>query len=266
MRQALLLSLFVICAFACGTYNPIALSPSNRLKAGINKRWIVVSIMTTKRADSCICKVLLADDHRIFRDGLKLLLASLPGVRIVAETDRLDTLKALVLEAQPDLMVLDYHMPGGDTAALLSYFRQRFPELKIVMLTGAQSAVVLKQLMDLEPDAVLLKQGSGEQLLASLQKVIAGERVILKEVQSLAQEADVPLTARELQVLKLIYDGSSNSEMAQVLSLSAKTVDKHRENLMRKMGTNNVAQLVRKVHALRLWESEVPLNEIQSPD
>jgi DNA-binding NarL/FixJ family response regulator len=205
-------------------------------------------------ASPSITRVVLADDHRIFRDGLKLLLATLPGVRIVAETDRLDTLKALIAEHSPDVLILDYHMPGGDTGATASYLRQRYPEMKLVMLTGAQSPVVLKQLTDLGVDAVLLKQGSGQDLIASLQQVIAGRRVFPSNVQELAAQADLDLTPRELQILKLIYDGRSNSEMAEQLSLSPKTVDKHRENLMRKLGTNNVAQLVRKVHALNLWE------------
>jgi DNA-binding NarL/FixJ family response regulator len=199
--------------------------------------------------------VVLADDHRIFRDGLKLLLATLPGVRIVAETDRLDTLKALIAEHSPDVLILDYNMPGGDTGATASYLRQRYPEMKLVMLTGAQSPVVLKQLTDLGVDAVLLKQGSGQDLITSLQQVIAGRRVFPSNVQELAAQADLDLTPRELQILKLIYDGRTNSEMAEQLSLSPKTVDKHRENLMRKLGTNNVAQLVRKVHALNLWEA-----------
>jgi DNA-binding NarL/FixJ family response regulator len=210
--------------------------------------------MAFKTTIDSTLKVLLADDHRIFRDGLKLLLASLPWVRIVAEADRLDTLKVLVQESAPDLMVLDYHMPGGDTGALLAYFRQRYPEMKLVMLTGAQSPVVLKQLVDLRADAVLLKQSSGAHLVQSLEKVVAGERVVSPEVQALVDAADVQLTARELQILKLIYDGLSNSEIAQAFSLSAKTVDKHRENLMRKLGTSNVVQLVHKVHELRLWE------------
>lgn len=205
-------------------------------------------------ASQSITRIVLADDHRIFRDGLKLLLATLPGVHIVAETDRLDTLKAVVAEHSPDLLLLDYHMPGGDTGAIASYLRQRYPEMKLVMLTGAQSAVVLKQLMDLGADAVLLKQGSGQDLVASLQQVIAGRRVLPSDVRELAAQADLDLTARELQILKLIYDGHSNSEMAEQLSLSPKTVDKHRENLMRKLGINNVAQLVRKVHDLKLWE------------
>ncbi|MDT8997900.1 response regulator transcription factor [Paucibacter sp. APW11] len=204
-------------------------------------------------------KVLLADDHLIFREGLKLLLqASLPELQIVAETDGLTELKSLVQSLQPELLLLDYHMPGGDTAALLGYFRQRYPELKIVMLTGAQSPLLLRQLVDLGADAVLLKQGSGEELLASLRMVLAGGKVVTEAVQQRIEQASLALTPRELQVMKLIYDGLSNSEIAVNLSLSPKTVDKHRENLMRKMEVNNVTQLVKKVYALKLLETESP--------
>jgi DNA-binding NarL/FixJ family response regulator len=205
--------------------------------------------------DSSAVRILLADDHRIFRDGLKLLLSTQPGLHIVAETDRVDAIKDLVIAHTPDLLVLDYHMPGGDTGALVGYLRQRYPELKLIMLTGAQSAVVIRQLVDLDAHGVLLKHIGATELLKSIQRVVAGERVLPNEVTALAAQADLQLTARELQVLKLVYDGHSNNEIAQQLSLSAKTVDKHRENLMRKMETNNVAQLVRKVHALKLLDS-----------
>lgn len=218
-----------------------------------------MAVQTSNSEVPARVRVLLADDHVIFRDGLKLLLqAHLPELEIVAEAEELTALKSLVQNLEPALLMLDYHMPGGDTAALLGYFRQRYPDMRIVMLTGAQSPLVLRQLVDLGADAVLLKQGSGEELLASLRKVLAGGRVLTEAVRERIEQTSLTLTPRELQVMKLIYDGLSNSEIAQSLSLSPKTVDKHRENLMRKMECNNVTQLVKKVYALKLLETESP--------
>lgn len=198
--------------------------------------------------------LLLADDHTLFREGLKLLLGTMPGVRIVAETGELSSLKALVQQHQPDLLLLDYHMPGGDTAALAQYLRQRYPAMRLVMLTGAASPWVLRQLVDLGADAVLLKALDARTLQASLSEVLAGKRVLPPEVQALMAQPQIELTRREMQILKLVYDGLSNAAIAELLSLSPKTVDKHRENFMRKMGVSSAPQLVRKVHELRLFE------------
>jgi len=202
--------------------------------------------------------LLLADDHTLFREGLKLLLGTMPGVRIVAETGVLTELKALVQQHQPDLLLLDYHMPGGDTAALAMYLRQRHPAMRLVMLTGANSPWVLRQLVDLGADAVLLKELDARTLQTSLADVLAGRQVLPPEVKALIGQHDVDLTRREMQILKLVYDGLSNAGIADLLSLSPKTVDKHRENLMRKMGVSSAAQLIRKVHEMQLFELQAP--------
>lgn len=182
----------------------------------------------------------------------------MPGVRIVAETGVLTELKALVQHHQPDLLLLDYHMPGGDTAALAMYLRQRHPAMRLVMLTGATSPWVLRQLIDLGADAVLLKELDARTLQTNLADVLAGRQVLPPEVKALIGQHDVDLTRREMQILKLVYDGLSNAGIADLLSLSPKTVDKHRENLMRKMGVNSAAQLIRKVHEMQLFELQAP--------
>lgn len=200
-------------------------------------------------------RLLLGDDHAVFRDALKLLLAALPSVEIVAEGGDIDTLRQLVQSHEPDLVLLDYHMPGGDSAALLDYVKRRYPAMKVAMLTGAQSPTILRQLVDLGADAVLLKSTGGADLLAALRRVIAGERVLPEEVAN--RVADAPsagLTQRELQVLGQLYAGRSNAEIAAAFALSPKTVDKHRENIMRKLQVNSSAQLVKRVHELKLLD------------
>ena len=87
-------------------------------------------------------RILLADDHVIFRDGLKLLLGMEPGWSIVGEASSLAGLKEQVASLSPDLLLLDYHMPGGDTAATADWLLQRYPSLRLLMLTGAQSPTV----------------------------------------------------------------------------------------------------------------------------
>lgn len=200
-------------------------------------------------------RLLLADDHGVFRDALKLLLASLPSLEIVAEADHAEQVRELAQIHEPELVLLDYHMPGGDGGMLLDYLKRRFPGIKVAMLTGAQSPTILRQLAERGADAVLLKSARGTDILDALRRVIAGERVLPSEVQALvADAAGAQLTPRELQVLGQIYAGRSNAEIAASFALSPKTVDKHRENLMRKLQVNSTAQLVKKVHELKLLD------------
>jgi len=195
-------------------------------------------------------RVVLADDHTLFRDGIRLLLQSQPGYEVVGEVESLDCLQQVLRGTRPDLLLVDQRMPGGDTSALIRHLKHTTAELRIVVLTGSSSGAVLKQLADVQADAVLLKDGSAASFLAHLKSVMAGERVIPPDVLALIEQSDGMLTRREMQIVKLICDGQSNAEMADTLSLSPKTVDKHRENLMRKLQVNSVAQLVSKAREL----------------
>ncbi|MBH9575913.1 LuxR C-terminal-related transcriptional regulator [Inhella proteolytica] len=205
-------------------------------------------------SSSATVRILLADDHVMFREGLKLLLGLEPGWQIVGEASSLEGLRERVAELQPDLLLLDYHMPGGDTAATAAWLRQRHPALKIVLLTGATSPTVFRQLIDCGVHGLQPKLGSGAELVLALQRVLRGETVIHPELASQAQASDPGLTPRELQVAKMISEGLNNAAMAEHLNLSPKTVDKHRENLMRKLDVSSAAQLVAKVKDLGLFE------------
>ncbi len=203
-----------------------------------------------------VVRIAIADDHAIFRQGLKLLLQSQANYQVVAEVAGLDQVLPTLQTQEVDLLILDYHMPGGESSAVLTYCKQRYPELKIIALTGANSGVIFKQLRDAKADAVLQKEGSAEALLNCLQQVLTGRHqntLLSEEVEEQIAAADTDLTPRELQILALIYQGLATSEIAEQLSLSAKTVDKHRENLMRKLEVNNVVQLIHKVQLLKLY-------------
>ncbi len=198
-------------------------------------------------------RIILADDHAIFREGLKLLLQSRPGKDVVAEIENLENLKTELHKQHADLLILDYHMPGGDAAAVLSYCKKRYPELKIVALTGAQSGRILKQLVAAKADAVLLKDGASAELLFAIQQVMLGKSYFSDAVKHNIADVELQLSTRELQILKLIFSGLVAREIADKLALSPKTVDKHRENIMRKLHVNNLVELINKVHQLKLF-------------
>lgn len=200
-------------------------------------------------------RAIIADDHTIFRDGLKLLLARYPDCDIVAETGDATRLKALVAEHLPDLVIMDYNMPGGDAGEVLTFLKRRHKGLRVVMLTAERSGILLKHLADAGADGILLKEGSAEEMLAAIRKVAAGGKVIPDNVQARIEASDCNLTTREIQVLHLICAGWANNAIAERFNLSARTVDKHRENLLRKLGVNNVVQLLHKAKELQLFDS-----------
>lgn len=203
-------------------------------------------------------RIIIADDHTIFRDGLKLLLGCAPDMTVVAETGTSADLKQLVRECQPDLLVMDYNMPGGDSGEVLAWLKQRHPELRVLVLTAERSGALLKHLADCGADGLLLKEGSGEALLAAIRQVAAGQKVLPDSVQERIDEVATPLTAREFQVLHLICQGWANSAIAEHFSLSPRTVDKHRENLQRKLDVGNVVQLINKARSLGLFDQPTP--------
>lgn len=200
-------------------------------------------------------RIILADDHVIFRDGLKLMLALRPDWQVVGETGDASALRPLVRQLQPDLLIVDYHMPGNNCAAEIAYLKQRHPEIRIVVLTAERSAPLLQQLLAAGADGLLLKDGSGAALLAALERVAAGENTVAASVRELLNDADLGLTSREMQILHLICRGWSNPQIAESMAISPRTVDKHRENILRKFKVNNVVQLANKVRDLNLFSS-----------
>ncbi len=146
-------------------------------------------------------------------------------------------------------------MPGGDTGAEIQYLKQRWPTLKIIVLTGSQSAQLLQQVAQAGADAVLQKNGDAAELRQAITAVMRGEAFISASVQTLLGTVQLELTPREFQIMQLVCDGLSNAQIAEQLSLSPKTTDKHRENLMRKLGVNNSAQLIRKALQLGILDS-----------
>lgn len=201
-------------------------------------------------------KILLADDHLLFREGIKLLLSMQPRVEIVAELSELSSLIERVQQTAPDLLILDYHMPGGETSALIGHCKQRFEGIKIIALTGSRSGTILKQLEQAGADAVLLKDTPPQELLSTIQQVAQGKRILSDDVAAKIATVETDLTQREMQVLQLVYRGLSTAEVAAQLNISAKTADKHRENVMRKLQVSNVVQLIHRVKEMNLLPEE----------
>lgn len=188
-------------------------------------------------------RIVIADDHQLFREGLRLILSNESDWQVVAELDNAEDLLALVKEQTPDLVMLDYRMPGGGSLSALEYIKKRYPQIKVIMLTGVQSHALFEQMKACQADGVLLKEISAEELLKAVYRVMAGKKIIYAGLND-ATVAPPDLTSREFQVLDLVLAGLNSNAIAEKLNLSSKTVENHRYSMMQKLGVKNTVELM----------------------
>ena len=191
-------------------------------------------------------RVLLVDDHEIFRLGLKAVLEKDASIKVVGQlasgAESIDQIARL----QPGLLVLDYSLPGLSGLDVLSLVKRRYPEIKVILLTASTSESILSRAIGEGVDGLILKQEPADEVRVAIGKVQSGERYISAGVKPLIARFDklLVLTRREQQVLQMIAAGYRNKEIAEKLELSPKTVDSHRTNLMRKLDLHSLVDIV----------------------
>ncbi|MBM3269051.1 MAG: response regulator transcription factor [Candidatus Sericytochromatia bacterium] len=209
-------------------------------------------------------RVVLIDDHRLVREGLKALLAMQGGVDVVGEAPGGETGIALVQEVQPDVVLMDVSMPGMSGIEATEAIRRVAPEVRVLALTMHESPEYFARMLDAGAAGYVLKGASSEELVTAIRSVwlgglyvSAGVAAFLARLPPAAQAAGAPqvpradaaLTAREEEILDLLAEGLRNLEVAERLQVSVSTVGSHMANLVRKLGLENSRQLV--LHAMR---------------
>lgn len=192
----------------------------------------------------------IADDHALIRQGIHQLLVS-AGVEVVAEAvDGLEAI-AMVRSHRPLLLVLDIAMPYARGIEVFGEARRWSPETRIIVFSGMTSTGLIGELARAGADAIFLKREDLKAFSDSVPKILDGQRVFGPGVAEFVEafENTAEMTARERQVLSLVAQGLNNREIADRLGVSAKTIDNHRTNLMRKVGAHSVAELL--VYAMR---------------
>ncbi|MBT2869672.1 two component system response regulator [Chromobacterium violaceum] len=205
-------------------------------------------------------RVLIVEDHSLLIDGIRNLLAAQPRYQVVgAITDGLAVGDAC-RQLEPDLVILDLGLPGMDGIDVLHQLRRRWPTLRVVVVTASNDTQRGQVALDAGALAYVLKQSPQQVLLAALQYAALGKSYCdpalrLDTLQAMPQSGDTPpLTTRERQVLKLVAEGHRNRDVAELLSISLKTVETHRLNLMRKLDAHNGAELSNWARRLGLLE------------
>jgi DNA-binding NarL/FixJ family response regulator len=192
-------------------------------------------------------RVLVADDHHLFRQGLVALLRGVPEIEVVAEADTGRVALGLIESHGPDVAVLDLEMPDLTGLDVLRELARNGCEVPVVLVTMHKEPEMLAQALALGVKGYVLKENAFDDLVHAIRRAAAGGRFLSPDLIDLprGRDDDAPLTSREREVLGLVVDGLTSREIASRLLISLKTVEAHRANLMRKLDVSNVAQLVR---------------------
>ncbi|MBI1889795.1 MAG: response regulator transcription factor [Burkholderiales bacterium] len=197
--------------------------------------------------------ILIADDHVLVRDALKLLLSMQPGWEVVAETGDGAEVEQLVRQTLPDLLLLDLDLPNCRGEKIAASIRARFDAVKILIITGSLHPESVQRALAAGADGYVVKHGDSTELIHAVEAVIAGKQYVSQGIASLfAHQSNAqafpgdsvePVTPREQEIMCMIASGLSNEEIAAALNRSVLTVRKHRQNLMDKLGLRNAAEV-----------------------
>ena len=200
-------------------------------------------------------KLLLVDDHEIFLEGILSLLEGVEGIEILGTA--LNGREALdkFHDEVPDVLITDLSMPVMNGIELVHHVKELYPDTKILVLTMHDDRETISEIIMAEAEGYLLKNTSKKELVKGIQKVHGGStfyshrvmEIILEKFQhsQKRQEAEQLLTDREVEILQLIAEEKSSREIGEQLSISFRTVDTHRKNLMKKTDTRTVIGLLK---------------------
>ena len=196
-------------------------------------------------------RILLAEDHTLFRAGLFAMLSREPDLEVVGETGNGKEVVHLAGELSPDLILMDLNMPGTNGLEAIGLIKKRYAAIRVLVLTMHRNEEYVRETVRAGASGYLLKDATHDDLLVAVRSVLSGKTYLSPDIASLVirnylgdgreigSRGWYSLTLRERQVLKLIGEGHQNRDIALYLSLSVKTVEKHRSNLMRKLDLHN---------------------------
>ena len=201
-------------------------------------------------------RVIIAEDHNLVRQGIRALLEQSGTVQFIAEAATGDEAVKLTEKHKPDVVVMDLSMPRLDGAQAAERILEMKLPTQIIILSMHADTTMVQQLLRRGVKGYLLKDAVSAELMLAIQSVSEGKMflsptisdsvmTLLLSPEAVAESAVDLLTPREREVLQLVAEGNTNNAIAETLHISVKTVEKHRANVMNKLGVNDLASLVR---------------------
>ena len=201
-------------------------------------------------------RILIADDHTILRAGIRSLLDMVPEFEVVGEVDNGKDAIYQAGQLQPDLLLSDLSMPKTNGTEAIQHIKSRYPEIKILVLTVHKTEEYVHAALKAGANGYVLKDDTSDELITAIKNIAAGKTYLSPSICSevvMGYLADPGkeriltsielLTSREREVMKLIAEGNRNKDIAQYLSISLKTVEKHRSNLMKKLDLHSASSI-----------------------
>jgi two-component system response regulator NreC len=193
--------------------------------------------------------VVIADDHRVVRSGLRLLLEAEEGIEVVAEADDVSGARQYVRAHRPKVLVLDLNMPGGSSLAAIPELREETPETQIVVLTMQDDPAFAREALRAGAMGYVLKRAAESELIEAVRLAARGKQYLNPELGARMVVEPPPgppdgLTEEEVEILRLVALGHTNAEIGERLFLSGRTVETHRIKLQRRLGLGTRAELV----------------------
>lgn len=214
-------------------------------------------------------KVLLADDHEVVTDGLEKILADIDDFQVVAVARNGKETIQKVEELKPDIAIIDIGMPGISGVAATRQIKDKFPEIKVVILSVYSRRQIVLDALKAGASGYILKCEASQDILSALKAIARGEQFISPSIMGLLidlathpeqrKQTDIKelLTSREIEIIKLISEGHSSSEIADKLYVAKRTVEAHRANIMRKLKIHSIAELIK----IAIAEGIIPLEK-----
>jgi len=206
---------------------------------------------TKTKSKMTITSVIIADDHIIFRKGLRTILNEIPYIKVIAEASNGLELLEILKNQSADVILMDLRMPEMDGITATENVMKKYPNIKIIALTMHEEIGYFNKMIEAGAAGFLLKKTTKDELDRAISAVINDENYFSEEficslnIQTLPKKQTiVKISDRELEVLELICKGLSNNEISKILGLSQRTIDGHKSHLFDKTGAKNAPNLV----------------------
>lgn len=199
-------------------------------------------------------KIILVDDHQMFRDGVKSVLCDEKNIDVIGEVGSGNDLFGLLKSKKPDLIITDISMPDTSGLEIAKYVSENYPDIKILILSMHSNEEFITKALNIGANGYLPKDTSMAELLEAIHTIYKGENYFNKEISDtiLKSLRNKPhenngksLTNREKEIIKLVVDGLTNKEIADKLCISVRTVDSHKNNIMQKLNLKSSIELVK---------------------